>query len=107
MSQPVLEPVESELKQAEPGRRHKHHIDETLILTELNPDTVVDHLDSENSPVGLSTFGTVRETCPKCRHTHLRLVLRQQRVRTAHLFCDECLSCFDAHYTNGASALDI
>ena len=107
MSQPVLEPVEHDLKQAEPGRRHKHHIDETLILTELNPDTVVDHLDSENAPVELITFGTVRETCPKCRNAHLRLVLRQQRVRIAHLFCNECLSCFDAHYTNGASALTI
>ncbi len=107
MSQPVLEPVAHDLKQAEPGRRHKHPIDETLILTELDPDTVVDHLDSENAPVELITFGTVRETCPKCRKAHLRLVLRQQRVRIAHLFCNECLSCFDAHYTNGASALTI
>ncbi|MES2325662.1 MAG: hypothetical protein V4633_25715 [Pseudomonadota bacterium] len=107
MSQQVLDPVERDFKQADPGRRHPHHIDETLILTELNPESVVDHLDSEYAPVELSTFGTVRELCPKCQQAHLRLVLRQQCVRTAHLFCDECQSCFDAHYKNGASALTI
>jgi hypothetical protein len=28
-------------------------------------------------------------------------------VRSAHLFCDKCSACFDAHYPNGRSALTI
>lgn len=107
MSQHVLDPVSRKHEHAIPSRRHQPGLDEPLVLTELHPGAVVDHLDSESAPVELITFGTVRETCPKCRQTHLRLVLRQYRVRVAHLFCDECLSCFDAHYTNGASALTI
>lgn len=89
-----------------PSRRQRH-AEDSLHLTELNPQTVVDHLDGEHAPVNLTSFGTVRETCPKCLKTHLHLVLRQTNVRTAHLFCAECHSCFDAHYASGASALTI
>jgi len=89
-----------------PSRRH-HPTEERLVLTELNPLAVVDHLDHDGAPLRLTTFGSVRETCPKCEHTHLRLILRQDNVRTAHLFCTECASCFDAHYLNGAPALTI
>jgi predicted nucleic acid-binding protein len=82
--------------------------DNSLILSELNPNSVRDrdHTD-ENIPISLTTFGLVREACPKCRHNQLHLVLRQQSVRIAHLFCAECVSCFDAHYANGAPALTI
>lgn len=107
MSQHVLEPELNEAKQETPRRRHQHAIDERLVLNELDPDTVIDHLDTEDGAIDLITFGTVRETCPKCRQPHLKLVLRQRRVRLAHLFCSECLSCYDAHYANGASALTI
>jgi transcription elongation factor Elf1 len=55
----------------------------------------------------LTTFGLVREVCPKCQHNQLHLVLRQRAVRIAHLFCAGCASCFDAHYANGAPALTI
>ena len=78
-----------------------------LILSELNPHIVVDQLDGDNVPLNLLTFGNVREVCPKCRHTHLKLVLRQASVRIAHLFCADCESCFDAHYANGTPALTI
>ncbi|MDB5910036.1 MAG: hypothetical protein JWP34_4150 [Massilia sp.] len=88
------------------GRRQRHAHD-GLQLTELNPHSVVDHFDDGSAPVSLITFGTVREACPKCWHTHLHLVLRQRNVRTAHLFCAECASCFDAHYASGAHALTI
>ena len=90
-----------------PARRRHHGPEDTLHLTELRPDAVIDHLDGDPHPVNLTTFGTVRETCPKCLHTHLRLVLRQSAVRTAHLFCSQCHSCFDARYASGASALTI
>ena len=106
MSEHVLEPVPTtEPAPAAPARRH--HQDEALILSELSPDAVVDHLDNDHVPKALITFGNVRETCPRCGHTHLKLVLRQRCVRFAHLFCAECHGCFDAHYPNGASALTI
>jgi hypothetical protein len=88
------------------GRR-QHRPEDTLILTELNPAAVVDHLDGENVPVFMTTVGNMRESCPKCQHTHLKLVLRQDCVRVEHLFCPACASCFDAHYADGVSALTI
>jgi hypothetical protein len=107
MSQYVLEAeLQQKPPQADAGRRHQHHLDEHLILTELDPDSVIDHLEPDDK-VDLITFGTVRETCPTCASAHLKLVLRQRRVRLAHLFCASCHGCFDAHYVNGASALTI
>lgn len=105
MSEHLLEPTSHEVQQPAHGRRH-HRSEDQLFLTELDPEEVLDHIDDQ-APVDLSTFGTVRETCPKCAHTHLQLVLRQGPVRTAHLFCVKCQGCFDAHYANGASALTI
>jgi hypothetical protein len=88
------------------GRRNHQHADDSLLLTELDPQVLVDYLDGD-APVNLMTFGSVRETCPKCMHSHLHLILRQRNVRTAHLYCAECQSCFDAHYASGAPALTI
>ena len=107
MSQHVLEPELNVPEQEVPRRRHQHAIDERLVLSELDPDAVIDQLDAEDGAIDLITFGTVRETCPRCQQPHLKLVLRQRRVRLAHLFCPECLGCYDAHYANGASALTI
>jgi hypothetical protein len=87
------------------GRRHQH-AEDSLLLTELNPLSVIEHID-DGKPVNLTTFGTVRENCPKCMQPRLHLILRQSSVRTALLFCAECNSCFDAHYPSGASALTI
>jgi hypothetical protein len=92
-------------QQPNPSRRHAT-ADEYLILSELNPGAVIDHLD-EDAPMNLVTFGNVREVCPKCAHRRLQLVLRQATVRIAHLFCADCESCFDAHYPNGSPALTI
>ena len=89
----------------ESTRRHRD--DGDLVLSELNPSSVVDGCDSTDKPLNLLTFGNVREVCPKCQKTHLKLVLRQASVRMAHLFCADCESCFDAHYTDGAPALTI
>jgi hypothetical protein len=89
------------------SRRRQNDGDAQLILTELNPRMVIDHLDDEDQPLHVLSFGSVREICPKCRTRNLKLVLRQQTVRVAHLFCAECESCFDAHYPNGMPALTI
>ncbi|UUZ50202.1 hypothetical protein LP420_09670 [Massilia sp. B-10] len=57
---------------SEHARRHpRPGASDRLILTELAPGAVIDHLDDDGSPVELITFGTVRETCPRCRQTHL------------------------------------
>ena len=90
-----------------PSRRRQHAADDCLVLSELNPRMVIDHLDDEELPLHVLSFGSVREICPKCQKPHLKLVLRQQTVRIAHLFCAECESCFDAHYPNGTPALTI
>jgi hypothetical protein len=88
-----------------PGRR-QHGPDDHLVLSELNPKAVVDGWAGDDEPLNLITFGNVREVCPKCKQ-HLKLVLRQARVRIAHLLCPGCESCFDAHYQNGTPALTI
>ena len=88
------------------SRRQHDEVGE-LVLRELNPLVVVDHIDGEHTTLTLLTFGSVREICPKCRRNHLKLVLRQTSVRMAHLFCADCESCFDARYADGAPALTI
>jgi len=88
-------------------RQRRHETEDCLVLSELNPRMVVDHVDDEGQPLHVLTFGSVRESCPKCRNGHLKLVLRQSSVRVAHLFCADCTSCFDAHYLNGTPALTI
>jgi len=89
-----------------PDACRRHEIGD-LILSELNPLAVVDASGNDSAPLNLLTFGSVREVCPKCQQTHLKLVLRQASVRMAHLFCADCESCFDARYVNGTPALTI
>ena len=97
----------SEKQPQHPSASRRQHEDaDCLVLSELNPLVVVDHLD-EQTTLTLLTFGNVREICPKCQQGHLKLVLRQTAVRMAHLFCADCESCFDARYADGAPALTI
>ncbi|SHH18647.1 hypothetical protein [Massilia sp. CF038] len=106
MSEYLLEPETQETLDRPVHQPRPREPQEALILSELAPDTVFDHLD-DDGPVDLITFGAVRELCPACRQSHLKLVLRQRRVRLAHLFCADCLRCYDAHYPNGSAALTI
>lgn len=85
----------------------RQQIDGNLVLSELKLAAVIDQPVDASAPLTLLTFGSVRELCPKCQQTHLKLVLRQDSVRVAHLFCADCESCFDAHYRDGAPALTI
>lgn len=107
MSEPVLESSAGAAARAMYSRRHHSAPQDHLVLTELDPLAVIDFASPGDAPLDLSCFGGVREHCPKCGGTHLKLVLRQMSVRCAHLFCTSCESCFDAHYDNGAPALVI
>lgn len=107
MSEYLLEPVTGNAQPLPAGRRHHAADEDRLILRELNSDDVIDHLAREGGAIDAVSFGTVRETCPYCATSHLRLVLRQESVRIAHLFCVECATCFDACYANGTPALTI
>jgi hypothetical protein len=104
-SQPLY--AESPAQRSTTPSRRQHATAEQLILSELNPLAVIDQAAEDEEPISLMSFGSVREACPKCQHTQLRLILRQESVRTPHLFCAECESCFDAHYASGVSALSI
>jgi len=92
---------------SESGARRRQQIDGNLVLSELTVEAVIDQPSDASAPLNLMTFGSVREICPKCQQSHLTLVLRQDSVRMAHLFCTDCESCFDAHYRDGAPALTI
>ena len=107
MTLPVPETMSPPQQDPEPSRRRHAEPEDCLVLSELNPRMVIDHLDDERQPLDVLTFGSVREICPKCQSGHLKLVLRQSSVRVAHLFCADCASCFDAHYADGAPALTI
>ena len=107
MTPPEPETMSPPQQHATPSRRRAAEPDACLVLSELNPRAVIDHLDEDGHPIHVLTFGNVREVCPKCRTGHLKLVLRQSAVRMAHLFCADCTSCFDAHYQNGTPALTI
>jgi hypothetical protein len=107
MSEHVLESSPGAAVRALYSRRQHAAAPSQLVLTELDPLSVIDCEDLGDAPLDLHCFGAVREACPKCGGTHLKLILRQESVRAEHLFCTGCESCFDAHYENGARALAI
>ena len=107
MTIPVPETMSASPQHNPSTSRRRNIASDCLVLSELNPRTVIDHLDEENQSLHVLTFGTVRESCPKCQTGQLKLVLRQSAVRVAHLFCADCSSCYDAHYENGMPALTI
>lgn len=78
-------------------------------LVEVDRSNVVDvvRLDDSYEADGVYSTGEMRELCPYCKVTHLKLVLRQKRVRHAHLFCENCDKCFDARNPDGSSALEL
>ena len=82
---------------------------ESLILIQLDPMEIIDGVQTDDGYLtdDINTFGEMREKCPACTDVHLKLVLRQKRVRRSHMFCDHCTRCFDAYYPNGVSALSI
>lgn len=78
-------------------------------LVEIDRSNVVDTIAMEEDfeSDGVFAIGAMRENCPYCKVSHLRLVLRQKRVRHAHLFCSLCEKCFDMRNPDGTSALEL
>jgi hypothetical protein len=95
-----------------PGNSHGDHRNKNwgdFRLVEVDRSNVVDTigLDDEFESDGVFAAGAMRENCPYCQVTHLKLVLRQKRVRHAHLFCNLCEKCFDMRNPDGTSALEL
>jgi hypothetical protein len=86
---------------------HRYKNTDPFTLIEIDRSSVVDsiRLDDGYVPDSVYANGLMRELCPQCKTNHLKLVLRQQRVRHAHLYCECCDKCFDARYPDGSSAL--
>lgn len=87
----------------------RHDQPALLTLVELEPPMVADGVWLHEYYVsGDITFsGEMRERCPECEGVHLQLVLRQDFVKRAHMFCPECTRCFDARYPDGSAALSL
>ena len=103
----LLEPASSAALAGEAQRRHHRRDEDALLLNQLDPARIFDVPAGDSASCELITFGNVRETCPACQAVPLKLVLRQENVRMAHLFCPQCHCCYDARYANGTSALTI
>lgn len=97
-----------ETAQSAARNEHRHASSTPLNLIEIERVTVVDSVrDMHHEDDGVYSVGAMRELCPHCRTNHLKLVLRQKRVRQSHLFCEVCVRCFDARYLDGTSALEM
>jgi len=97
-----------ETAQSAARNEHRHASSTPLNLIEIERMTVVDSVrDMHDENDGVYSAGAMRELCPHCRTNHLKLVLRQKRVRQSHLFCEVCVRCFDARYLDGTSALEM
>lgn len=79
-----------------------------LILVALDPLAIVagERRDDVYVAEEVRAVGQMRETCPACPDTHLKLVPRQDDVRVAHLYCEQCTRCFDAFLDDGSSVLN-
>ncbi|MDR3481116.1 MAG: hypothetical protein P4L91_10420 [Burkholderiaceae bacterium] len=88
---------------------HRHQKTGDFMLVEVDRANMVDSIrqDGGYQPDGVFALGEMRELCPCCKVHHLKLVLRQKRVRHAHLYCDYCDKSFDARHPDGRSALEL
>ncbi|MES2261547.1 MAG: hypothetical protein V4724_23760 [Pseudomonadota bacterium] len=79
----------------------------SLLLVELDPLSVVDgeRCDDTYLVEDVNACGAMREFCPSCRQGQLQLILRQDNVRVAHLFCYHCTRCYGAFFEDGTPAL--
>lgn len=90
-----------------PGAEKRQNSAALLMLIQLDPASIVDcvHVKEGYLAHDFAVAGEMRETCPECKTTHLKLVLLQNGVKRAHMFCERCTRCYDACYPDGYSAL--
>lgn len=103
----MSEPIDQTSNASDGNRTHKGP---ALVLVQLDPDEVVDGMPIEDDGYWADDFmiqGQMRETCPACQTEHLQMVLRQDNVKRAHLFCQRCTRCYDACYPDGTPAFGI
>jgi DNA-directed RNA polymerase subunit M/transcription elongation factor TFIIS len=102
----MMQSMESNLSSNDARTDNRKSMD-LFSLIEIDRSSAVDsvRLDDGYETDGVFASGEMREVCPQCQANHLKLVLRQKRVRYAHLFCECCSKCFDARYPDGSSAL--
>ena len=101
--------MESKMSGGNAAPHQRQHTAALLTLVELDPSMVADGVWLHDCYLtGDITFsGEMREVCPECQDVHLQLVLRQEFVKRAHMFCPECTRCFDARYPDGSAALSL
>ena len=87
-----------------PAFTHRRTDTEMLFLAQIDPPKVVDGVAVKNGYLSddIIVGGEMRETCPVCKTVHLKIVLRQENVKRAHLFCEQCTRCFNASYHDGS-----
>jgi hypothetical protein len=86
----------------------KRREDTTLMMfNQVDPSDIVDGIATSEGYLARDfvVAGEIRETCPECKTTPLKLVLLPG-VKSAHLFCPTCRGCFDACYVNGSPVLE-
>jgi hypothetical protein len=78
--------------------------DADLLLVEIAPFEAVDCVRVADGYLAgdIVVTGGLRECCPACQTEHLKLVLRQEHVKRAHMLCERCTRCFDARYPDGS-----
>ncbi len=86
---------------------HRKSDIDLLPLVEVEPFEVVDGVRVADGYLtgDIVVNGAMRELCPACKTEHLKLVLRQEHVKRAHMFCERCTRCFEARYPDGTPAL--
>lgn len=97
------------MNQVQHQERREHEPPPPLLLLELDPQSVIEGVRVEQGfeAEDPRTFGAMREVCPACQDVNLQLVLRQERVKRAHLFCPQCTRCYAATYPDGSCALSL
>ncbi|CAN5442662.1 hypothetical protein BH11PSE11_BH11PSE11_30580 [soil metagenome] len=90
-----------------PGVERRRNEPELLGLLAMDPAELVEGARVGDAYRSKDFFmaGAMRETCPHCMTTHLKMVLLQKGVKRAHVFCENCTRCFDACYDGGPSVL--
>lgn len=78
-----------------------------ISLVELSPEMVVSGLHLPNGLLAPdpTPVATLREQCPHCKSSSLKLILRKDHVIRSHLFCVICTRCYDCVDANGRSEL--